>query len=142
MLTLQPPLVRCPRHLNHPFNAMSFGICFGFFPQGKTLAVLQVLYQALNFREVLQAVCFPIPRPCLLSTHYHLQCIYTVNFTWGSPGTITLINHKYYLSSVQLLLLFEIPEQPIHLAIRYRNIYATWLWTQQLPFYPSLRHRQ
>lgn len=123
-------------------HAMSFGICFVLFPQGKILAVLQVLYQALNFRDVLQTVCFPMLRPCLLNTHYHLQCIYTASCTRGSPGTITSINHKYYLSSVHWLLLFEIPQQPVHLAIYCTDIYATWLYTWELPFYPSLRHRQ
>lgn len=63
---------------------------------------------------------------------------YTANGTWGSPGTTVLNNHKYYLSSVQLLLLSEISTQSVYPKIYYRNIYATWLQTRELPFYPSL----
>lgn len=33
------------------------------------------------FEKVLQTLCFPIPRPCLLSRPYHLRCIYTANST-------------------------------------------------------------
>lgn len=51
------------------------------FPPGETRAVLWVLYQALNWRKVLQTVCFPILRLPLLSRHCHLQPICTANCT-------------------------------------------------------------